>query len=156
MKTTTIDYTLRTTWHAVKKMYDEGAKKYGYTMSIGFTLLSIDPVLGTSSTSLGPKMGMESTSLSRLINSMEERKLIKRTKNPKDGRGVIIKLTKFGQLKREDSKSVVIGFNKEVDEKLNKNEIKNFHKVIYRISEVAKKYEFFKKGQIIMTTKKIK
>ena len=99
---------------------------------------------------------MESTSLSRLINTMEERKLIKRNKNPKDGRGVIIKLTKFGKLKREDSKNVVVGFNKEIDKKLNNKEIKNFHKVINRISEVAKKYEFFKKGAVIMTTKKIK
>ena len=38
----------------------------------------------------------------------------------------------------------------------NNKEIKNFHKVINRISEVAKKYEFFKKGAVIMTTKKIK
>jgi DNA-binding MarR family transcriptional regulator len=101
-------------------------------------------------------MGMESTSLSRLINTMVERKLIKRNKNPKDGRGVIIKLTKFGKLKREDSRSVVIGFNKEIDKSLNNNEIKNFHKVINRISEVAKMYEFFKKGQVILTTKKLK
>ncbi len=155
MKKETYDYALKSTWQLVSNMYNKEALKFESTMVTGFALLSIEP-RGTAVTELGPKMGMESTSLSRLINSMEERKLIKRTKNPKDGRGVIIKLTKFGQLKREDSKSVVIGFNKEVDEKLNKNEIKNFHKVIYRISEVAKKYEFFKKGQIIMTTKKIK
>ncbi len=49
-----------------------------------------------------------------------------------------------------------MGFNKEIDKSLNNEEIKNFYKVINRISEVAKKYEFFKKGQVILTTKKIK
>ena len=119
MQKKTIDHVLRSTWQSVAKMYSEEAAKYNSTMAVGFALLSIDPKKGTPSTSLGPKMGMESTSLSRLINTMEERKLIKRNKNPKDGRGVIIKLTKFGKLKREDSKNVVVGFNKEIDKKLN-------------------------------------
>jgi DNA-binding MarR family transcriptional regulator len=155
MKKGTYDYALKSTWQLVSNMYNREALKFESTMVSGFALLSIEHK-GISVTELGPKMGMESTSLSRLLNTMEERKLIKRTKNPEDGRGVIIKLTKFGKLKREDSKSVVMGFNKEIDKNLNNNEIKNFYKVINRISEVAKHYEFFKKGLVIMTTKKIK
>ena len=124
MKKETYDYALKSTWQLVSNMYTREGLKFESTMVIGFALLSIEQK-GSSVTDLGPKMGMESTSLSRLINTMEERKLIKRNKNPKDGRGVIIKLTKFD-------------------------------KVINRISEVAKKYEFFKKGAVIMTTKKIK
>ena len=155
MKEETYDYALKSTWQLVSNMYNREALKFESTMVSGFALLSIEHK-GISVTELGPKMGMESTSLSRLLNTMEERKLIKRTKNPEDGRGVIIKLTKFGKLKREDSKSVVMCFNKEIYKNLNNNEIKNFYKVINRISEVAKHYEFFKKGQVIMTTKKIK
>ncbi|MEP3570688.1 MAG: MarR family transcriptional regulator, partial [Flavobacteriaceae bacterium] len=41
MKEITIDYSLRATWQAVNKMYNEEAKGYGLTMAIGFTLLSI-------------------------------------------------------------------------------------------------------------------
>jgi len=155
MKKETYDYALKSSWQLVSNMYNREALKFESTMVTGFALLSIDRN-GTAVTELGPKMGMEPTSLSRLINSMEERKLIKRNKNPDDGRGVLIKLTKFGLLKREDSKSVVIGFNKEVNKELEKNEIKNFQKVISRISKVAKEYEYFKKEQVIMTTKKIK
>ena len=43
MKDKTIDYVLRTTWLAVKKMYNEEATNYDSTMATGFTLLSIDP-----------------------------------------------------------------------------------------------------------------
>ena len=69
MKNKTIDYVLRTTWLAVQKMYNEEASKFDATMATAFTLLSIDPKKGTSSTSLGPIMGMESTSLSRILKS---------------------------------------------------------------------------------------
>ena len=65
-------------------MYNKEALKFESTMVIGFALLSIEQK-GSSVTELGPKMGMEPTSLSRLVNTMEERKLIKRSKNPNDG-----------------------------------------------------------------------
>ena len=143
MKTTTIDYTLRTTWHAVKKMYDEGAKKYGYTMSIGFALLSIDPVLGTSSTSLGPKMGMEANSLSRILKSMETKKLIKRKPNPDDGRGVLIFLTGKGRKKRDVTKEKVFRFNSLLNRKIGKEKIKSFHKISDMIKDIIPKEEIF-------------
>ena len=113
-KLKTFDYALRSTWQSVSNMYNKVAGKFDSSMATGFALLNIEPD-GTPSTSLGPKMGMENTSLSRLLNTLEERNFIERKPNPKDGRGVIIKLTKFGKLKREDSKSVVMGFNKEID-----------------------------------------
>jgi DNA-binding MarR family transcriptional regulator len=155
MKKETFDYALKSTWQLVTKMYNKEALKFESTMSSGFALLSIN-ANGTPSTDLGPKMGMESTSLSRLLKTMEERGLITRTRNPNDGRSVLVKLTKFGLLKREDSKSVVIGFNNEINKNLSKNKIENFYEVISKISEVAKEYEFFKKSEIILTNKKTK
>ena len=97
MKDKTIDYILRATWQAVARMYNEEAAKYNATMATGFALLSIDRENGSPSTTLGPKMGMEATSLTRTLKSMEERGLITRKKNPTDGRGVIIQLTKEGK-----------------------------------------------------------
>ena len=75
MKKETFDSVLRSTWQVVSKMYNKEAGKFDSTMAMGFALLSIDAE-GTPSTTLGPKMGMEPTSLSRLLNAMEERKLI--------------------------------------------------------------------------------
>ena len=49
-------------------------------MAMGFALLNIEAE-GTPSTALGPKLGMEPTSLSRLLNSMEEKKMIARQTN---------------------------------------------------------------------------
>ena len=132
MKKETIEYALRTTWQQITNMYNEKALKYGGTMTMAFTLLSIDAD-GTPSTTLGPKMGMESTSLSRLLNTMEERGLISRKPNPEDGRGVLIYLTKNGKQKRDLSKKIVLEFNNGLEKKIDKKKIKNFYEVITAI-----------------------
>lgn len=142
MKDKTIDYILRATWIAVSKMYNEEAKKKDSTMATGFTLISIDPEKGTPSTSLGPKMGMESTSLSRLLKTMEKKELITRKKNPKDGRGVLIQLTEFGQEMRDFSKEVVLQFDEAVKESVSEKDFKTFIKVTEKIMKIVteKKY----------------
>ena len=142
MKKETFDSVLRSTWQVVRKMYNKEAGKFDSTMAMGFALLSIDAE-GTPSTTLGPKMGIEPTSLSRLLNAMEERKLIFRTQNPVDGRSILIHLTPFGIEKREDSKSVVLNFNSKIEEKLNEKKIQHFFEVMQSIRTVAKEFEYF-------------
>lgn len=137
MKETTIDYVLRATWQAVAKMYNEEAKGFGSTMSVGFTLLSIDPKTGTPSTALGPKMGMEATSLSRILKRMEDKGLIHRKPNPADGRGVLIHLTDFGLEKREDSKDAVLRFNDAVKANVLNEKLDAFFEVMETINRLV-------------------
>jgi DNA-binding MarR family transcriptional regulator len=98
---------------------------------------------GTPSTALGPKLGMEPTSLSRLLNSMEEKKMIERLANPADGRSVLIFLTPFGKEKRDDSRSVVLNFNQILEEKLTDIQIKHFFEVTDCVMQESKKFEHF-------------
>ena len=142
MSKETFDSALRSTWQMVSKMYNKEAGKFDSTMATGFALLSIDPE-GTPSTTLGPKMGMEPTSLSRLLNSMEERKLIYRSQNPNDGRSILVHLTPFGINKREDSKQVVLHFNSQIEEKLSPKKIKIFFETIKCIQGIAQEFEHF-------------
>ena len=142
MKKKTLDAVLRSTWNSVSKMYNREASKFDSTMAMGFALLNIDAT-GTTSTSLGPRLGMESTSLSRLLNNMEKKNLIKRKQNPSDGRSVLIFLTEFGKNKRDDSRSVVLNFNKHIESKLNKQQVKNFLEVAECIMIESKKFENF-------------
>lgn len=128
MRKKTIDAALRSTWNSVSKMYNREASKFNSTMATGFALLNIE-AKGTPSSSLGPKLGMESTSLSRLLKSMEEKKLIYRIANPEDGRSVLIFLTKFGKEKRDDSRSVVLNFNKILEKQLSDVQLKHFFEV---------------------------
>lgn len=142
MRKKTIDASLRTTWNAVSKMYNREASKFDSTMAMGFALLNIEAE-GTPSSSLGPKLGMESTSLSRLLKSMENKKMIKRVPNPLDGRSVLIFLTPFGKEKRDDSRLVVLNFNHVIENQLSDIQIKHFFEVADCIIEESKKFEHF-------------
>ncbi|PJR05016.1 MarR family winged helix-turn-helix transcriptional regulator [Avrilella dinanensis] len=142
MKEKSIDYTLKNTWQAIARMYNEEAGKYGASMSIGYALLSIDKE-GTSSTALAPKMGMEPTSLTRTLKSMEEKGLIVRKKNPKDGRGVIIHLTKLGQEKRELSKQTVLRFDEVIKQNISEEKLNIFKEVSETINTLISKKKIY-------------
>lgn len=142
-KEKTIDHALRATWQAVAKTYNEQAAKHNSTMAMAMALLYIDVENGTPSTSLGPSMGMEATSLSRTLNSMEERGLIYREKNPEDGRGVFIKLTELGVEKREISKSSVYKFNETVKQLIDPKKLEHFFEVTDLINELIVQKSIF-------------
>jgi MarR family transcriptional regulator, organic hydroperoxide resistance regulator len=143
MKEKTIDYTLRATWQAVSRMYNEEASKYDATMATGFALLSIDKEKGTPSTALAPRMGMEATSLTRTLKSMEEKGLIYREPNPNDGRGVLIFLTEFGKEKRELSKNTVIKFNETIKNYVPIEKLQNFMEVSEIINEMISEKKIY-------------
>lgn len=148
MKDKTIDYVLRTTWLAVNKMYNEEAAQFETTMATGFALLSIDPELGTPSTSLGPKMGMEATSLSRTLKSMEEKGLIERKPNPEDGRGVIIHLTEFGREKRAYSREKVLTFNEAIRNNIDPEKLQHFYEVADLINNMISNKKIYNQKSI--------
>lgn len=142
-KEKTIDHALRATWQAVAKTYNEQAAKHESTMAMAMALLYIDAENGTPSTALGPSMGMEATSLSRTLNSMEEKGLIFRERNPEDGRGVFIKLTALGNEKREISKSSVYKFNQTVRDHIDQQKIEHFFEVTDLIKELIYEKSIF-------------
>lgn len=143
-KEKTIDHMLRATWQAVAKSYNEQAAKHDSTMAMAMALLYIDSKQGTPSTALGPSMGMEATSLSRTLNSLEERGLIYREKNPEDGRSVLVKLTDQGLEKRDISKASVFEFNQAVRDNISKEKIDHFFEVTELINELINQRTIFK------------
>ena len=82
---------------------------------------------------------------------MEKKNLIKRIANPADGRGVLIFLTPFGKEKRDDSRMVVLNFNKVVENQLSDEQIRHFFEVAECITEESKKFEQFIINQIPRT-----
>jgi len=142
-KEESIDHYLRATWQAVSKMYNEQALKHESTMAMAFVLLNIDYEKGTPSTSLGPQMGMEATSLSRILKSMEDKCLIYREKNPKDGRGVLIKVTEYGKEKRAFAKDVVLRFNNVVKDNVTNEQLNNFFEVMQVINKLISENAFY-------------
>ena len=149
MKDKTIDYALRATWQAVSRMYNEEASKYDGSMAIGFALLSIDREEGTPSTKVASRMGMEATSLTRTLKTLEEKGLIIRKPNPKDGRGVLIYLTEFGREKRAQSKETVLKFNETIRQNVSPEKLQNFMEVSETINELIQEKNIFNQNEKI-------
>ena len=135
MKNKMLDSVIKNTWQAIARMYNEEASQYGASMALGYALLNIDKE-GTPSTALAPRLGMEPTSLTRTLKTMEEKGLITKKKNPKDGRGVNIYLTPLGVEKRGLSKQTVINFNNKLLETFSQQEIDNFIEMSEKIQNI--------------------
>ena len=143
MKEKTIDYTLRNTWQAVSRMYNDEASKFEGSMAIGFALLSIDREDGTPSSKISSRMGMEATSLTRTLKSLEDKGLITREKNPDDGRGVLVYLTDLGKEKRALSKQTVLKFNETVKQTIHPEKLKHFMEVSDVINDLIAEKKIF-------------
>ena len=139
-----VDFVMRQGWKKIEKMYNNEASKYDITFSIGFTLISIDPEKGSSSTSIGPIMGLESNSISRILNSMENKNLINRRPNPNDGRGIIISLTKLGLSKREIVIQKIRHFKNLVKSRIEQSDLEAFYRVSSQMNEIIEEGDLFK------------
>lgn len=135
-----IGFDIKVTWLAISRMYNQLAQKQDITTNIGFVLLHIDEKAGTPATKIAPLMGMEARSLTRMLNKLEERGYIYRQADPNDGRMVRIFLTEEGMRKKEVSKDVVIGFNKELYNQIPPEKLVTFFEVMDSIQNVTKTY----------------
>ena len=130
----TVDYHLRSTLFAMRRMYNVLAAENGLTQGIGYTLINIGKE-GVPATKIAPMMGMTSSSLSRLLKTMELEGLICRKADEVDKRVVRIFLTKEGLALREQVKSAVIDFNRKLLKKLKKSDWNAFVNVNNMIKE---------------------
>ena len=121
----TIDFNIKAAWHAIARMYNQQALKYGGTMSVGFALLNIHSE-GTPATKIGPMMGLETRSLTRLLKSMEEKGLIYRETDKNDKRSVRIYLTKAGMKNKEKARETVLRFNEAIREEMSEQKLNVF------------------------------
>ena len=132
----TVDFHLRSTLFAMRRMYNLLANKNGITQGIGYALINIGKE-GIPATKIAPIMGMTSSSLSRLLKEMETNGLIYRKNDEQDKRIVRIFLTHEGLSLREKVKEVVISFNKNLLQKVNPEELAGFIKVNNAIKELV-------------------
>jgi DNA-binding MarR family transcriptional regulator len=138
-KEETVDYHIKTAWHAIARMYNQQALKFDGTMSIGYALLNISSEEGTPAMKIGPLMGLEPRSLTRLLKSMEEKGLIYRQVDKNDKRSVRVLLTKEGRKMKEKSRDTVLRFNEAVREEIPAQKLNVFFEVVQAISQIVEK-----------------
>lgn len=140
----TVDFNIKTAWHAIFRMYNNEASKHDITTSMGYVLINIDEHMGTPATKIGPMIGMEVHSLSRMIKSMEERGFIERRSDKDDGRVARIFLTDLGVQKRDISKKTIKKFNHAVQEIVPQEKLDTFFEVINNINNLIEENHIFR------------
>ena len=130
----TVDYSIKVAWHAISRMYNTQAAQNDITTSIGFVLLNIDQERGTPATKIAPLLGLETRSLTRILRSMEEKRLIYKQADSVDKRSVRIFLTPLGLEKKEVSRQTVRHFNLKIREKIPQSQLDVFFKVAAQIT----------------------
>jgi DNA-binding MarR family transcriptional regulator len=133
---------IKQSWHAISRMYNNEAVNHDLTTTTGFILLNIDSQVGTPSTQIGPLLGMESTSLTRTMNMLEQKGIIKRKKDDRDARVVRMVLTEKGKKKKEVSKKTVKDFNKIITDKYSTEHLELFHEMLEDITALAIETKF--------------
>jgi MarR family transcriptional regulator, organic hydroperoxide resistance regulator len=132
----TVDYHIKSGWHAINRMYNSYAAQYDMTMAIGYVLLNIDRK-GTPATKIAPALGLEARSLTRMLKSLEDKKWIRRENDEDDRRVVNVYLTDEGKKKRDVAREVVLAFNNAIYEKIGEEKLSIFFEVMQKVSEVV-------------------
>jgi DNA-binding MarR family transcriptional regulator len=144
-KEETIDFHIRSAWHAIARMYNQQAAKYDATMAIGFVLLNVDAEAGTPATKIAPLMGLEPRSLTRILKTLEQRKAIYREVDKTDKRSVRIFLTEEGKKAREQSRQTVLRFNEVVRQEIPEEKLNVFFDVIEQVNRIIERNNIYEK-----------
>jgi DNA-binding MarR family transcriptional regulator len=140
-KEETVDFQIKSCWHSISRMYNQKANIHGITTSMGFVLINIHSSEGTPATKIAPQMGLESRSLTRLLKSMEEKKLIVKSPDPIDKRSVRVFLTEKGKQKKFEAVSIVKEFNVKVRSKLSDEEFSLFFVLFQKINSAIDEFQ---------------
>lgn len=133
----TVDYHIKSTWHAIARMYNQKAAQVeNLTASIGFVLINIHSSHGTPATKIAPLIGLETRSLTRMLKNMEQARLIYRKTDAHDKRSVRIFLTEEGIRLKGLSVQTINEFNALIRSKLTEEELRVFFKVFEKINQV--------------------
>lgn len=138
----TVDYHIKSTWHAIARMYNQKAAQVeNLTGAIGFVLININSTEGTPATKIGPMIGLETRSLTRVLRNMEQTGLIYRRADAHDKRSVRIFLTEEGIRLKGLSVQTVNEFNELIRNELTEEELKIFFKAFQKINQVIENYQ---------------
>lgn len=132
----TVDYHIKSAWHAISRMYNQHAAEEDFTTAIGFVLININSKEGTPATKIAPKIGLETRSLTRMLKTMEEKGLIFKSPDLVDKRSVRIFLTEEGKRKKEISILTIKQFNEKVRQIVTEEELSVFFNVFEKIQLV--------------------
>ena len=137
----TIDYFLKIVWQTVANRYNQLVADFGITQSIGYLLINIDEIEGTTVSQVAALLGLKSTSLSRMLRQLEKSGLIYRESNQGDKRSVKIYLTALGKEKRHLARVVAKQFNNYLNSHISERDTEYLTNMLKKINQLTLSYK---------------
>ncbi|MFC5284665.1 MarR family winged helix-turn-helix transcriptional regulator [Pedobacter alpinus] len=137
----TIDYFLKVTWQNIANRYNQLAGEFGITQSVGYLLINIDEIEGTTVSEVAALLGLKSTSLSRMLNNLQKDGLIYRESHKTDKRSVKLYLTELGKEKRHLARVVVRKFNDYLNANMGEDEKEQLVNSLNLINDLTTDYK---------------
>ena len=119
--------------NSINKTINKKLKPFDIAIEQRVTLEIIKFKTNVNQTSIASLLGKDKTTVSRSLNSLEKKGLIKRTETLGDKRSNNIELTYEGEKILENTISEVESFRESLNQKLNKEEIEAFFKIIDKL-----------------------
>lgn len=119
--------------NSVNKTLNKKLKPFDIAIEQRVTLEIIKFKSNVNQTTIASLLGKDKTTISRSLDSLEKKGLIKKTETLGDKRSNNIVLTKKGEVVLEKTISEVTSFRESLNEKLNKEEIEMFFKIIDKL-----------------------
>jgi DNA-binding MarR family transcriptional regulator len=86
---------------------------------------------------------LEPRSITRLLKSLEEKKLIVRANDKQDKRSVRIHLTKEGKKHRENAREAVVRFNQVVQEEVGMDKLASCIEVLEKVNKIVERNNIY-------------
>ncbi len=119
--------------NSVNKTLNKKLNPYDIAIEQRATLEIIKFESNVNQTTIANLLGKDKTTISRSLNSLEKKGLIKKSETLGDKRSNNIELTQEGEVILEDTIKEITSFRESLNEKLTQEEIEMFFKIIDKL-----------------------
>jgi len=119
--------------NSVNKTLNKKLNLYDIAIEQRATLEIIKFEEHVNQTTIANLLGKDKTTISRSLNSLEKKGLIRKSETLEDKRSNRVEVTKAGEKILEDTLEEVTSFRESLNEKLTKEEIEMFFKIIDKL-----------------------
>ncbi len=118
---------------SVRRAFADALAESGGSVPIWLVLMSLRAHRWGSQSDLAAAVGVEGPTLTRHLDTLEERGLVRRRQDPRDRRAVAVELTPAGEELHERLHEVVVAFDRRLRGGLSQQEVDTLRELLLRL-----------------------
>ncbi len=119
--------------HLLKKEMENRIREYNLSLGQWITLSRIYKMEGSNQKELASASLRDSAGITRILNSLEEKGLVKREVSTTDKREYNIFITKKGKILYKKTEKILFEYNNEINSIFSKSELKKYNSLLEKL-----------------------